>query len=137
MPDPFTLDPQLAADTTDVFAMPLCDVRLAKDARFPWLILIPRRSGMADIIDLEAEDRQALLDDVVRASEALKAVTGCDKLNVAALGNQVRQLHVHVIARFEADPAWPGPIWGSGEVVAYDPAERDNLAKQIRDILRP
>ena len=137
MPEPFTLDPRLADDTTDVHALPLCDVRLAKDARFPWLILVPRRSGMADIIDLEPEDHQALLDDVVRASEALKTVTQCDKLNVAALGNQVRQLHIHVIARFETDPAWPGPIWGSGEPVAYDPAERDKRAAQIRDLLRP
>ena len=137
MPEPFQLDPRIEEATTDVIALPLCDVRLAKDARFPWLMLMPRRAGMADVIDLEPEDRALLLDDIVAASEALKAITGCDKLNVAALGNQVRQLHVHVIARFETDDAWPGPVWGSGEATTYDPGVRDKLTTQLRAALRP
>ncbi len=109
----FVLDQRLADDSIAVAALPLCDLLLGRDARFPWLILVPRRPDMAEIIDLEAADRTLLLDEIVAVSEALKAVTGCDKLNVAALGNQVRQLHVHVVARFTTDAAWPGPVWGT------------------------
>ncbi|SDB52118.1 HIT domain-containing protein [Bauldia litoralis] len=131
----FTLDERLAADSVAIGRLPLSDLLLARDARFPWLILVPRRPDMAEIIDLAPEDRAALLDEIVLVSEALRTVTGCDKLNVAALGNMVRQLHVHVIARFTTDPAWPGPIWGRGEAVAYEPGVRDKLAGRIRDLL--
>ena len=131
----FTLDERLAADSVAIGRLPLSDLLLARDARFPWLILVPRRADMAEIIDLAPEDRAALLDEIVLVSEALRTVTGCDKLNVAALGNMVRQLHVHVIARFTTDPAWPGPIWGRGEAVAYEPGVRDKLAGRIRDLL--
>lgn len=131
----FTLDERLAADSVAIGRLPLSDLLLARDARFPWLILVPRRPDMAEIIDLSPDDRAALLDEIVLVSEALRTVTGCDKLNVAALGNMVRQLHVHVIARFTTDPAWPGPIWGRGEAVAYEPGVRDKLAGRIRDLL--
>ena len=90
------------------------------DARFPWLLLVPRRAGMTEIIDLAGPDRTALFEEIVAVSTALRAATGCDKLNVAALGNSVAQLHVHVIARFHGDAAWPKPVWGSGAAVAYD-----------------
>ncbi len=134
MPD-FVLDPRLDADTTPVAELGLSTLRLARDARFPWLILVPRRGGMVEIIDLEDGDRAILFDEITGVSRALRDVTGCDKLNVAALGNQVRQLHVHVIARFETDPAWPGPIWGRGEAVAYEAAARDRLVARLRESL--
>jgi diadenosine tetraphosphate (Ap4A) HIT family hydrolase len=128
----FALDPTLAADTVAVGDLGLSTLLLARDARFPWLILVPRRPGMVEIIDLAPADRALLLDEIAAVSEALRSVTGCDKLNVAALGNQVRQLHVHVIARFRTDPAWPRPVWGSGEPVAYEAAARDRLRGQLR-----
>ena len=134
MPD-FLLDPRLEGDTVPVADLALCTLRLAKDARFPWLILVPTRPDMAEIIDLDAMDRAVLLDEIVLVSEALRSATRCHKLNVAALGNQVRQLHVHVIARFEADAAWPRPVWGVGEAVAYEPAARDRLVTALRENL--
>jgi diadenosine tetraphosphate (Ap4A) HIT family hydrolase len=108
----FQLHERLAADTLPLDRWPLCEVLLAKDATYPWLILVPRRVGLRDFDDLAREDLDTASWEIVRASRTLKAVFRPDKLNVAALGNQVPQLHVHVIARFTDDPAWPGPIWG-------------------------
>lgn len=127
----FSLDQRLADDSTPVTALPLCDVRLMNDARFPWLILVPRRADKADLIDLSLADRLLLIEEIAAVSTALKAATRCDKLNVAALGNAVRQLHIHVIARFTGDAAWPRPVWGVGEAVAYDDKARDRLAAAI------
>ena len=123
----FSVDPKIVADTVPVAALRLSDLRLMNDARFPWVLLIPRKAGAAEIIDLDEAERALLLDEIATVSTALKAITGCDKLNVAALGNQVRQLHVHVVARFVGDAAWPRPVWGSGEAVAYEAAARDRL----------
>ncbi|MCK0207259.1 HIT family protein [Starkeya koreensis] len=115
----FLLDPRLEADTFPVTELDLATVRLMDDARFPWAILVPRRPGLSELIELEGEPRATLTAEIDRVSRALKTLTGCDKLNVAALGNQVRQLHIHVIARFAGDPAWPGPVWGVGERRTY------------------
>jgi diadenosine tetraphosphate (Ap4A) HIT family hydrolase len=131
----FLIDPRLAADTLPLARLALSDLRLINDARFPWLLLIPRRAGISEIIDLSDRDGAALLREVASVSTALKAVTACDKLNVAALGNMVRQLHVHVVARFAGDAAWPKPVWGAGEAVAYRAAERDRLIERIRAAL--
>jgi diadenosine tetraphosphate (Ap4A) HIT family hydrolase len=135
MPDTFLLDPHIEADSVPVTALAVSDLRLMDDSRFPWLLLVPRTPGLAEIIDLAAGDRALLFDEIVAVSTALKATTGCDKLNVAALGNVVRQLHVHVIARFKTDPAWPRPVWGVGERVAYEAATRDRLIDRIRAAL--
>lgn len=108
----FELDPRLAADSLPILQMALCDVRLINDARYPWLILVPRRAGVTEIIDLAVDDRRRLADEVDRCTRALRTHTGADTMNVAALGNQVPMLHVHVIARFRNDDAWPGPVWG-------------------------
>jgi diadenosine tetraphosphate (Ap4A) HIT family hydrolase len=105
------------------------------DARFPWCLLVPRRIGASELIDLNGADRLVLLDEVAGVSKALKTATLCDKLNVAALGNMVPQLHVHVIARFAKDAAWPRPVWGAGAAVAYDPAERDRLVERLNAVL--
>ncbi len=126
----FPLDPKIAADSFPVTGLGLSDLRLMNDARFPWLLLVPR-VGATEIVDLAADERTRLLDEITRVSAALRKVTGCHKLNIAALGNVVRQLHVHVIARFATDAAWPKPVWGVGEALAYPPADRDRLVKQI------
>lgn len=131
----FTLDPMLAKDTLPLAALALSDLRLMNDARFPWLILVPRRPGMAELIDLDAADRIVLMDEIAAISRALQAATACEKLNVAALGNMVRQLHIHVIARFSSDPAWPGPVWGAGTAVAYSAEESHRFTGLIRAAL--
>ncbi|HEY8683024.1 MAG TPA: HIT domain-containing protein, partial [Rhodanobacter sp.] len=110
----FVLDPRLAADTCPLVRWPLCDVLLMNDARYAWLILVPHHSGLIEITDLAADRQAVLWQEVNRAAAALRAVTACDKLNLGALGNILRQLHVHVVARREGDAAWPGPVWGHG-----------------------
>jgi diadenosine tetraphosphate (Ap4A) HIT family hydrolase len=131
----FALDPQLAADTVPVISLGLSDLRLMNDRRFPWLLLVPRRAGASEIIDLSPADRAALMEEIAAASGALRLATNCDKLNIGALGNKVRQLHVHVVARFAGDAAWPGPVWSAGAAVGYDGAVRDRLVGAIRDML--
>ncbi|HRQ65371.1 MAG TPA: HIT family protein, partial [Xanthomonadaceae bacterium] len=115
----FELHPRLDADTIALAELPLCSVRLMNDARFPWLILVPRRAGVCEIAELDPWDRQALMEEVARASVALRQVVATDRINVAALGNVVPQLHVHVVARLHGDAAWPGPVWGSGAAQPY------------------
>jgi diadenosine tetraphosphate (Ap4A) HIT family hydrolase len=131
----FKLVERLAQDTAAVASLTLSELRLAADARFPWLMLVPRRPDVAEIIDLAPADRAIVFNEIIMVSEVLKAVTGCDKLNVAALGNIVRQLHIHVIARFAGDAVWPDPVWSAGEPVAYEPESRDRLIRRIRDAL--
>ena len=128
----FRLDPRLAADSCAVAALPLCEVRLMHDARYPWLILVPRQAGLVEVSDLTAAEQTRLWQEVTQAGTALRAVAPCDKLNLGALGNIVRQLHVHVIARCIGDAAWPGPVWGHGAALAY--AETELAAR--RDALR-
>jgi len=115
----FALDPRLAADTRLVASLPLCDVRLMNDARHAWLVLVPRRGGLAEITDLSDDDQALLWREVNLAARALRAVAPCDKLNLGVLGNIVRQLHVHVVARCQGDAAWPGPVWGNGQAQPY------------------
>lgn len=120
------LHPTLARDTVEVGRLALCRVRLMKDRRFPWLILVPEREAR-EIHELAAADRAALIEEIARAGEALQWMVKPDKLNVGALGNVVPQLHVHVVARFTTDPAWPGPVWGSGAPVPYADDELEAL----------
>jgi diadenosine tetraphosphate (Ap4A) HIT family hydrolase len=115
MSEAFTLDPRLAADTRLLASLPLCDVRLMDDARYGWLVLVPRRDGLVEIADLDEGEQATLWHEVNRAAAALRAAMPCDKLNLGALGNIVRQLHVHVVARREGDAGWPGPVWGHGQ----------------------
>jgi diadenosine tetraphosphate (Ap4A) HIT family hydrolase len=131
----FRLDPRLAAESHPLGTLSLCEVLLFDDARFPWLVLVPRKEHLVEIIDLSDHERTALMDDITDASRALKEITRCHKLNVAALGNQVRQLHVHVIARFENDAAWAGPVWGKGARVPYEPKVREDFANKLKAAL--
>jgi diadenosine tetraphosphate (Ap4A) HIT family hydrolase len=108
----WSLHPQLAQDCDAIGDLGLSRVLLMNDATYPWLILVPRRPGLTEIVDLDEDARGELMREIARATDALRRDTQCDKLNVAALGNAVPQLHVHVIARFRTDPAWPQAVWG-------------------------
>ena len=131
----FALDPRLVADTCPVASLPLCDVLLMSDARYPWLVLVPRRAGMVEIADLSDADQTALWQEVNHSSKALRSTSQCEKLNIGALVIIVRQLHVHVVARNHGDAAWPGPVWGHGKAVPYEPAAREALLQRLRDAL--
>jgi diadenosine tetraphosphate (Ap4A) HIT family hydrolase len=128
----FRLHPQLAQDTVPLGDLALSRVLLMNDANYPWLILVPRRGGLTEIIDLEEKEQVQLLGEIAAAARALKTMTKCEKVNIAALGNMVAQLHVHVIARFSSDAAWPKPVWGVAAPAAYDPSVRDGLISALR-----
>ncbi|MGJ4926640.1 HIT family protein [Bradyrhizobium sp. HKCCYLS2038] len=128
----WSLHPQLAKDTIDIGDLPLSRVLVIKDANFPWLLLVPRREGAVEIIDLDEVAQAQLMTEITRVSRALKEITKCDKLNVAALGNMVPQLHVHVIARRTSDVAWPRPVWGVAPPVPHDAQEVQQFISAIR-----
>jgi diadenosine tetraphosphate (Ap4A) HIT family hydrolase len=129
---PWSLDPQLAADTVPVGDLELARVLLANDANYPWLILVPRKPALTELIDLDESGQRQLLAEINAAARALKRVTRCDKLNIAALGNVVAQLHVHVIARRRSDAAWPKPVWGAVSPRSYEPQARITFIAAIR-----
>jgi diadenosine tetraphosphate (Ap4A) HIT family hydrolase len=128
----WSLDPQLERDTVTVGDLPLARVLVMDDATYPWLILVPRIPGAVELIDLDDEQQAQLMDEIAMLSRVLKDVTGCDKLNVAAIGNVVAQLHVHVVARRRDDPAWPRPVWGHAPARPYDKPELDRFIDCIR-----
>lgn len=134
----FALHPRLSADTAHVADLTLCAALLMNDARYPWLVLVPRRADLREIEDLSEADQHQLLREIHMASAAVRALCApdraCEKLNVAALGNMVPQLHIHVIARRQDDPAWPGPVWGVGASEAYGGA-LDAAITQVRTAL--
>jgi len=133
----FVLDPRLAADTRPITSLPLCDVLLMNDARYPWLILVPRRHGLIEIADLPDIEQQVLWREVNQVALALRSVAPCEKLNIAALGIIVRQLHVHVVARNPGDAAWPGPVWGHGQAQPYQQVADESLIPALRNALAP
>lgn len=123
----FVLDPAFVATSHAVGDLPLCHVRLQDDARYPWLVLIPRLGGLTEVEQLSAEDRTRLIEEAVLAGQAVRVLGGLlglevDKLNLGALGNVTAQLHVHVVGRRRDDPAWPGPVWGHSAGEAYEDA---------------
>jgi diadenosine tetraphosphate (Ap4A) HIT family hydrolase len=127
----FTLHPTLARDTVEVTRLTLCRVLLMKDRRFPWLILVPALEEIREIHELAEEDRGLLIEEIALAGRTLERLFQPDKINVGALGNVVPQLHVHVVARFADDPAWPGPVWGSGAAVPYAAEELEVMRRRI------
>ena len=131
----FSLDPRLAQDTIALGDLPLSRVLLMNDANYPWLILVPRRPNLVELIDLDEAGQMTLMAELARAARAVKEITTCDKLNVAALGNTVRQLHVHVIARRDGDAAGPRPVWGAVPARPYQAAQREQLADRLRSAL--
>lgn len=132
----FLLDPRLEADTHAIGELPLSQLLLMDDARFPWLILVPRIAGARELIDLDENDQRSLLTEISLVGRALEALLRPDKLNIAALGNVVPQLHVHVIARFVGDDAWPQPVWGRDDRVVYAESERASRIAALRAALR-
>lgn len=127
----YALDARLARDTVFVAHWKLSEVRLLDDAQFPWLVLVPRRPGVFELDQLSAGDHSVLMQEIMRAMRALRGLTACEKLNVGALGNIVRQLHVHVVARRQDDAAWPGPVWGHGPAHHYLRSVRDKLVAAL------
>ncbi len=128
----FKLDSRLHNDTFFVCDLSLCRVLLMNDSQFPWLILVPMKNDIAEIIDLSEEEQVTLLRESALASKALQALFSPLKLNVAALGNVVRQLHVHHVARFDTDCEWPKPVWGNQPTVAYDTSKAQALVEMIQ-----
>jgi diadenosine tetraphosphate (Ap4A) HIT family hydrolase len=131
-PKCWSLHPQLARDAVAIGDLALSRVLVANDANWPWLLLVPRREGAREIIDLDEAEQAQLMTEIARAGRALKEVTACDKLNVAALGNVVPQLHVHVIARRAGDAGWPKPIWGAAPPAPYEPRELEQFIAAIQ-----
>lgn len=129
----FVLDARLQRDSAHVLHLGLSELRLMNDRRWPWLILVPQRPAIAEVHDLAPLDQAVLTFETNLVAAALKASTGCTKINTGALGNVVRQLHVHVIARSEGDPNWPGPVWGFGQPVRYPPDRLESLIARLRE----
>ena len=130
----FELDLRLARDARDVTNLPLCNVRLMDNKKFPWLVLVPRLADVSEWIDLSREQQHQLSDEIAVVSHILKALVTPDKLNIATLGNQVSQLHVHVIARYKGDAAWPNPVWGAASE-AYSDEEARRLSYDLKSAL--
>ncbi|EYR84162.1 HIT family protein [Shinella sp. 838] len=133
----FQLDERIVRDSDLLTKIGLCELRLMKDSRWPWLMLVPQRPGASEIFDLTPLDQTMLTFETTLVAEALKTVTGATKINVAALGNIVRQLHVHVIARSEGDANWPGPVWGFGTAEPRTADETKAFSAKILDALTP
>jgi diadenosine tetraphosphate (Ap4A) HIT family hydrolase len=129
----FRLDPQLARDTIAVGDLPHARLLLMNAANFPWLILVPLRPGAMELFDLDDGERTQLMGTLAQLARLLKELTGCDKINIAAIGNVVSQLHVHIVARRRDDAAWPRPVWGAMPPRPYAAAERERLIRAIRE----
>ena len=129
----FELDPRLAADTRPVVRWGLSDVLLMNDARFPWVILVPRIAGVTEWFDLAEGEQATLLDETLVLGKAMQTLFNAEKINTAALGNVVSQLHVHVVARYAHDAAWPAPTWGFGKA---DPYESEALINTLDRLSR-
>ena len=134
-PSIWSLHAQLAQDTASVGDLALARVLANRDGTYPWVILVPRRAGVVEIIDLDETDQRQLMTEIARVSEALKRLTACDKLNIAAIGNVVPQLHVHVVARRRDDPAWPRPVWGAAPPRPYANGELERFVATLRGAL--
>jgi diadenosine tetraphosphate (Ap4A) HIT family hydrolase len=126
------IHPQLLSDCFVLGRFPLCHLLLAKDANYPWFILVPNRQDISEIHQLSALDQQQLIVESSALGQCLMTLLKGDKLNVAALGNMVPQLHMHVIVRYKTDAAWPGPIWGKVTSKVYDELELMELKAQLK-----
>jgi diadenosine tetraphosphate (Ap4A) HIT family hydrolase len=124
----FALHERLMADTVHIVDWPLCSILLMNDSTYPWVVLVPQRHGVVEIHELDKDDRDVLMEEIAEASQRLQNTTKAHKINVAALGNVVPQLHIHVIARFATDAAWPRPVWG---VVPSQPFTPAALAAEV------
>ena len=131
----FRTDERLVRDSDLLTKIGLCELRLMKDARWPWLVLVPQRADVSEVFDLTPLDQTMLTFETNLVAETLKTVTGATKINTGALGNIVRQLHVHVVARSEGDPNWPGPVWGFGKSEPWGEKDHQAFAARILENL--
>lgn len=127
----FELDERIERDSIWIGDLELCQVRVQNDQRYPWLVLVPKVADATEVHELTAEQQLQLTQESAFIAETLKRVTQCKKINVANLGNVVAQLHWHVVARFEDDFTWPGPIWGVGEARAYTEADLESFKQML------
>ena len=130
----FTLDPRLEKDTIHLGDFVSSRVLLMNDARYPWVILVPRVVGLTECFQLEEAEQAQLTKESNFVAQSLKELVQADKMNVAALGNVVSQLHIHHVARYQADETWPAPVWGKGQAIAYTEQERDAICEQLKAI---
>jgi diadenosine tetraphosphate (Ap4A) HIT family hydrolase len=131
----FALDPRLQQDTLPIGDFPLCRLLLSNDSNYPWFILVPRREDISEIFQLDVADQQQLWQETTALAEMLKDSFDADKLNVAALGNVVSQLHMHVIVRKREDAAWPAPVWGKHPATPYSPEQIATIRERLRLVL--
>ena len=132
----FILPKALEQGSIFIEDFPLSRLLLKNDTRFMWMILVPRKPNVRELVDLNSEDQLLLLEEINKISHLLKEITHPDKLNIGMIGNIVPELHVHIIARYKTDSLWPQPIWGKGESVLYEPKELEELLKKIREYLQ-
>ena len=132
----FKLDPTLEKDTFKICDFEICTCRLMDDSRYPWLILVPMKNDCVELIDLNGESREKVWQEISFASEALQQIYQPHKLNIAALGNQIRQLHIHIIAREQTDFAWPNPIWGVGSTKKYAERQKSVALNTLKHALQ-
>ncbi|MYF38041.1 MAG: HIT domain-containing protein [Gammaproteobacteria bacterium] len=132
----FTIDAKLVTDTIRLGSFPLCDLLLMNDSRFPWVILVPKIPDLQDFHEIPTEFRDVLFQEIEATSNAIQKLWSVDKMNVAALGNQVSQLHIHVIGRRRTDDAWPSPVWGHGTPHPYTTADRPNVVQSLAEELK-
>lgn len=133
----FALHPRLEADTIEVATWPLCRVLLMNDRTYPWLILVPQRKDVSEFHHLSPDDRARVMHEMALAARLLEHATKADKINTAALGNVVPQLHIHIIARFKDDPAWPNPVWGARPAEPYDTATLSHTLRMLQEAMTP
>jgi diadenosine tetraphosphate (Ap4A) HIT family hydrolase len=131
----FTLDARLAADTIEIGDLALSRLLLMNDARYCWLILVPRQENLSELIDLDALNRAVLMEEIATVSKVLADLPGIDKINIGALGNIVRQLHIHIVGRNFGDAAWPGPVWGAGAPRRYEAPQARKIERDLRERL--
>lgn len=131
----FELHEQLAADTIRLGSLPLCELLLMNDANYPWLVLVPRRNAIRELHRLTNDDQLQCFREQLLVTEILEKQLSADKMNVAALGNMVPQLHLHIIARFEGDAAWPGPVWGANPPQKYAQNPLQDRLKRLQQAL--
>ncbi len=132
----FQLDPRLELDTSLIHDLDLCQIRLSHNAAFPWIVLIPKQSELVEIIDLDAENQELLMKEITLASQIMQELFQPTKLNIANLGNIVSQLHIHIIARYLDDKAWPGPVWNSGISKNYEPKAKMERIEIIKNAFK-
>ena len=131
----FSLHPQLHKDCYEIGDLTLCRVLLVNDCNYPWLILVPRREDISEIYQLTEQDQRQLTHESSHVARLMADHFRADKMNIAALGNQVPQLHIHHIARFHSDGAWPGPVWGVAQAMPYSEDKKQQLLRELKDIL--